>query len=214
MKIHSFAFNPFQENTYVLFDDSKECVIIDPGCFDNQEESKIVSFIENNELKPVFLLNTHCHIDHVLGNDFIMKKYNLDLYAHENEKAVLKSCEVVGPSYGFHNYKTSSITKEINESEVIQFGHTKLEILFLPGHSPGHVAFIHHETKSVIGGDVLFKHSIGRTDLPGGNHETLIKSIREKLFLLPDDYVVYPGHGPETILGDEKLYNPFVGEKA
>ena len=209
MKIKTFAFNPFQENTYILYDETNDCVIIDPGCFNNQEENELSNFIEEYKLNPVRLLNTHCHIDHVLGNKFIEEKYGLKPEYSKNEIPVMEMAKQASMLYEIP-YKESSVAENyIEENDVVEFGKTKLHLLSVPGHSPGHLVFINKEDKSIIGGDVLFYGSIGRTDLPLGNHEDLIRNIRSKIFVLHDDFVVYPGHGPTTTLGFEKQNNPF-----
>ena len=209
MNIKIFTFNPFQQNTSVLYDDTKECVIVDPGCYEKHEEEELVSFIDKNDLKVVKLLNTHCHIDHVLGNKFVADKYNVDLYIHKEDLPTLKSIPAYAPVYGFHQYNEKEADQFLNHGDTIEFGNTKLEVIFTPGHAPGHVVFFHRESKQLINGDVLFNGSIGRTDLPGGNHEQLIQSIHEKVFPLGDDVVVYCGHGPNTTIGKEKVSNPF-----
>jgi glyoxylase-like metal-dependent hydrolase (beta-lactamase superfamily II) len=209
LHIQVFVFNPFQENTYVLYDESKEAVIIDPGCYEDDEKSELTEFIRANELKVMMLLNTHCHIDHVLGNAFIKETYHTKLFLHLNDEPVLKAVGVYASNYGFHQYAESSADKYLKDGDEIDFGHQKFKVLFVPGHSPGHIVFYNEKEKVVIGGDVLFKNSIGRTDLPGGDADTLIKSIHEKLFTLPDDVTVFPGHGPTTVIGFEKVSNPF-----
>ncbi len=206
-----FTFNPFQENTYLIASNGI-CVIIDPGCFERHEKQELADFILENSLKPVRLLNTHCHIDHVLGNNFVCQKWNLKPELHKEDLSILQALPNYGHMFGVGGIEESPMPeKYLDEGDKIEFGNMKLDILFVPGHAPGHIVFINHADKYVIGGDCLFKESIGRTDLPGGDHETLLKSIREKLFMLPDDYIVYPGHGPETTIGFEKKYNPFVG---
>ncbi len=197
------------ENTYLLYDESKSCVIIDPGCFGEEEKKEMDDFINDNDLTVEKLLNTHCHIDHVLGNSFVKDKYQVSLFAHEIEVPYLKAVETYAPNYGYQQYQPSTIDNYINEGDIIEFGNSSLEILFVPGHSAGHIAFINNNQKICIGGDVLFKLSIGRTDLPGGDYDTLIKSIHTKLFKLSDDFVVYPGHGPTTTIEEEKRLNPF-----
>lgn len=209
IKLQSFVFNPLQENTYVLFDETKECVIIDPGCLEREEEEELSNFIQNEELKVTLLLNTHCHVDHVLGNYFVKEKYKVPLLIHPNDLPVLKAVKVYAPSYGIYQYQETEPDGYLKEGETIRFGNQNLRVLFVPGHAPGHVAFYHEADKLVIGGDVLFYNSIGRTDLPGGNFDTLITSIHNVLFKLPDDVTVYPGHGPETTIGFEKRTNPF-----
>lgn len=209
LKIQEFTFNPFQENTYVLYDDTKEAVIIDPGCYEEDEKRELVEFIESNDLKVVKLLNTHGHIDHVLGNSFVKDKFKVNLYIHKIEEPVMRAVKAYAGNYGFPMYQEASIDGYLEEGNSITFGKQQFKILFVPGHSPGHVAFYHENEKVLIGGDVLFQNSIGRTDLPGGNFDTLINSIHEKLFTLPDDVVVYAGHGPTTTIGFEKATNPF-----
>jgi len=209
LQIKSFTFNPLQENTYLLFDETHECVIIDPGCYEKYEQDELATFIEKNDLTVKFLLNTHCHVDHVLGNYFVKEKYKIKLYIHRDDEPVLKAVKVYAPMYGIYAYHETSPDEFIEEGMTISFGKQALSVLFVPGHSPGHVAFYHSIAKIVIGGDVLFRSSVGRTDLPGGNSATLMKSIHQKFFTLPDDVVVYPGHGPETTIGFEKKTNPF-----
>jgi glyoxylase-like metal-dependent hydrolase (beta-lactamase superfamily II) len=209
LQLQSFAFNPLQENTYVLFDETKECVIIDPGCYEREEQYDLADFIETHELKVVKLLNTHGHVDHVLGNAFVKETYKTKLYIHEQDAATLKAVKVYAPHYGFFQYQEAEPDIYLKEGEAVTFGNQSLDVLFVPGHAPGHIAFYHVASKTLIGGDVLFYNSIGRTDLPGGNYDTLIDSIHQKFFTLPDDVTVYPGHGPETTIGHEKKTNPF-----
>lgn len=210
MNLAIFTFNPFSENTYILYDDTKQCVIFDPGCSNIEEQNHLVDFIESNNLTPVKLVNTHCHIDHVLGNKFVSEKYNLPLISHEGEKVVLAMQPQISSMYGIAYDPSPEITEFLEDGDTLKFGDTILEVLFTPGHSPASISFYNKETGIIIGGDVLFQGSIGRTDLPGGNFETLAKSIREKFYVLPDDVVVYSGHGPSTTLGVEKKTNPFV----
>jgi hydroxyacylglutathione hydrolase len=209
--VATFTFNPFQENTYILYDDSKECIIIDPGCYDEGEKLELAVFIEQNGLKPVRLINTHCHIDHVFGNHFIITKYNLPLEIHEGELSVLNAVQQVSMMYGIpFDDPIPIVDKFIKEGEIIKFGNSKLEAIFTPGHSPASLSFYCKEAGFLIAGDVLFYGSIGRTDLPGGNFNTLISSIKDKLFQLGDDVEVYPGHGQKTTIGFEKRTNPFL----
>jgi glyoxylase-like metal-dependent hydrolase (beta-lactamase superfamily II) len=210
LTVQAFTFNPVQENTYILYNENKDCCIIDPGCYFASEEKELTDFISANGLKPVLLLNTHCHLDHIFGNRFIQKQYGLTLHLHELEKAVLD----YGPTSGqqwqmpFDNYDGE--LKYIKEGEKINLGNDVLDILFTPGHSPGHVSFYSKDNKFVISGDVLFQGSVGRTDLPGGDFTTLEQSILTKLYTLPEDVIVYPGHGPSTTIADEMKTNPFV----
>lgn len=199
------------ENTFVLYDETKECVIVDPGCVDKDEENQLVGFIDRAELTVKSLINTHCHIDHVLGNAFVKRKYNVLLSIHPLEVPVLKAVKTYAPNYGFFQYQDSSADTFLNEGDHVAMGNQLLHVLFVPGHSPGHIALYHAESKTLIGGDVLFENSIGRTDLPGGNFDTLIDSIHQKFFTLPDDVTVYCGHGSETSIGIEKRTNPFCG---
>jgi glyoxylase-like metal-dependent hydrolase (beta-lactamase superfamily II) len=210
LTVKTFTFNPVQENTYVLYNEKKECCIIDPGCYFSEERDRLKTDIEKTGLKPVLLLNTHCHLDHIFGNKFVHETWGLDLHIHEKEKIVLAN----GPASGlrfqlpFENYEGPLIY--IKEGENIKLGDDELEVFFTPGHSPGSVSFYHEAGGFVIGGDVLFNGSIGRTDLPGGDYDTLVNSIQTKFFTLPDDTKVYSGHGPVTTVGFEKMNNPFV----
>ncbi|MEO9966037.1 MAG: MBL fold metallo-hydrolase [Reichenbachiella sp.] len=197
------------ENTYVLHDETKEAIIIDPGCYEAAEREELTSFIEANDLKVVRLINTHCHIDHVFGNAFVKKKYGVKLTIHQEDEATLKSVEVYAPAYGFQNFETSEADDFFEEGDQVNFGNSTLEVLFTPGHAPGHVVLVNQQQNICIGGDVLFEGSIGRTDLPGGDFDTLIRSIHEKLFTLDEKTTVYPGHGGTTTVGKEKVSNPF-----
>jgi hydroxyacylglutathione hydrolase len=210
LQIQSFVFSPIQENTYILYNEFKQCILIDPGCYFDAEKEKLKNFFTENELTPVLLLNTHCHLDHVFGNKFIAESYGLTLQLHEKEKMVLSYAPTSGLMYNmpFDNYAGAFI--ELKEGDTILLGEDTLEILETPGHSPGSICFYCRKQNFVIGGDVLFHRSIGRTDLPGGDHQTLLKSIRKKLFVLPDETVVYNGHGSSTTIGEEKIYNPFL----
>ncbi|MBL6657486.1 MAG: MBL fold metallo-hydrolase [Flavobacteriales bacterium] len=211
IKIQSFTFNGFQENTYILFDESKTCIIIDPGCYEENEKLKLEKFIVDNELEPVKLINTHCHIDHVLGNHFVAKKWGLDLEIHEKDLSTLHSVKDYCQLYGFHNYEQSPEPSIfLKEGDKIHFGNSSLDILFTPGHAPGHIVLHSKEQHFVIGGDVLFQMSIGRTDLPGGDYDTLINSIKDKLLPLDEQTKVYCGHGPSTSIGFEKMNNSFL----
>jgi glyoxylase-like metal-dependent hydrolase (beta-lactamase superfamily II) len=208
--IQSFVNNPYQENTYILYDDSLECVIIDPGMYTATEQNTVVNFIKTNNLKPVLLLNTHCHVDHVLGNKFVFDQYGLKPKFHIGESEVLEAVIAYAPAMGFR-YEPSPLPDEyLPETGTISFGNTELQLIFAPGHSPAHLCFYDKDANLLVGGDVLFRSSIGRTDLPGGNYNLLIQNIKEKLFLLPDDCTVYPGHGPETTIGYEKQHNPYI----
>ena len=204
------TFNPFQENTYVLYDESGSCVIVDPGCYEPDERQELQAFISNNGLRVTQLVNTHCHIDHVLGNEFVKQTYGGGLHIHKLDDPVLRAVSSYASNYGFNLYQPATVDGYLEEGGELLVGNARLSILFVPGHAPGHIAFYSAESKSLISGDVLFYNSIGRTDLPGGNFETLENSIRKKLYVLPEDTTVYPGHGPKTSIGFEKKTNPFV----
>jgi glyoxylase-like metal-dependent hydrolase (beta-lactamase superfamily II) len=205
-----FIFSPIQENTYLLFNQQREAVIVDPGCYGSEEEDELSQFIEREGLKPVLLLNTHCHLDHVFGNKFVAEKWGLVPHVHQLEKKVLDFAPAAGLMWNmpFDNYNgpINSITTETS----FDFGGERVEVLETPGHSPASISFYFPESGFVIAGDVLFRESVGRTDLPGANPDTLVKSILEKLYTLPDETIVYSGHGMPTTIGHEKRHNPFV----
>jgi hydroxyacylglutathione hydrolase len=213
MQVKAFVFNPVQENTYVVYNEQSECIIIDPGCYSDDEKKALQSFIYTNNLTPKLLLNTHCHLDHVFGNKFISLTYGLKLHLHKKEEAMLQMAPTSGLIFNlpFDNYQGEFVF--LDEGDNIFLGEDKLEIINTPGHSPGSICFYCRKQQFIIAGDVLFENSIGRTDLPGGDYQTLISSIKQKLFLLPDEVIVYPGHGSETTIGKEKKYNPFVGRQ-
>jgi glyoxylase-like metal-dependent hydrolase (beta-lactamase superfamily II) len=206
-----FTFNPFQENTYLVFDETKECAIIDPGCFEAHERIELDKFIQDNELKPVRLINTHCHLDHVFGNAFVSRTWELELEIHRGELPVLEAVPQIAKFYGMPSGELSPAPgRFIEEGEVIAFGNTKMEAILTPGHSPASLSFFIREGGLLIAGDVLFREGIGRTDLPGGDYDTLIASINDKLLPLGDDVKVFPGHGPSTTIGHERRHNPFL----
>ncbi len=209
LSIKVFTFNPFSENTYLVSDETKEAVIIDPGCYSREEQKELVSFVEANQLKVKYILNTHGHIDHVLGNDFTKDKFKAPLVISKLDEATMRSVKTYAPLYGFDAYREAEPDKFLVEGDTFVFGNTSWKILFLPGHAPGHIGFYDEKEKVIFSGDVLFEQSIGRTDLPGGNFDTLIQSIHQKLFTLPDEVIVYPGHGSSTSIGEEKISNPF-----
>ena len=210
LSVQSFAFNPFQENTYVLYNEFKECIIIDPGMYNASEEAMLTQYLIANQLTPKLLLNTHCHIDHILGNYFCFQKYNLITQCHADEMQVLAMGQATANVYELRYTNAPTPVQFIADNEIIKFGNDTLQALFTPGHSPGSLSFYSAENNFVISGDVLFYQSIGRSDLPGGNFKTLMQSIKTRLFTLPEETKVYSGHGPATIVGHEKVYNPFV----
>lgn len=209
MKVHKFTFNPFQENTYILSIDNGDCIIIDPGCYEPHEQERLKSYINDNGLNPVKLLNTHCHIDHILGNYFVATTYDLELGIHEKDLPTLNSVASYAHVYGFEKYQLSPEPSYfLNEGDEIILGDEKLTVIFGPGHAPGHVAFYNAKDSFVINGDILFQGSFGRVDLPGGNFTTLKETILKKMFALPEGTLVYTGHGGETTIGREKESNP------
>lgn len=210
ISIKQFTFNPVRENTYILFDETGECVIIDPGMYDAAEQNAVVNFIKEQQLKPVLLLNTHCHYDHVFGNKFVYDNWGLKPQFHKGELYVLQAIPGYVPQMGLHYELSPEPEVFLPETGKVNFGNSQLELIFAPGHSPAHLCFYAAADNFLIGGDVLFYCSIGRTDLPGGNHSQLINSIKNNLFILPDDCRVYPGHGQDTTIGFEKKHNPFL----
>ena len=211
MNIKIFTFNQFFENTFIISDSTNECIIIDPGCYDKNEKEILQDYIVANNLIPTRLINTHCHIDHILGNNFVSKTWDLELEIHHKDIDLLKNSKNIADLYGFVNYENSPITnKFLVEGDIIEFGKSNLEVLFTPGHAPGHISLYSKNENFIISGDVLFNNSIGRTDLPGGNYNTLIDTINTKFLCLDDSTVVYCGHGPSTTVGKERINNPFL----
>lgn len=213
LQYQSFTFNAFQENTYIVWAQNKDAIIIDPGCYEAYEEAELKSFIERNKLNPKAIWNTHGHIDHVLGIDFAKRTFDIPFYLHESDSQTLKAGEVIAPVYGFEKYKPCLPDFGLKEVTELNLGGLMFQVLFVPGHAPGHVAFFHKgvDSKSYLfAGDVLFNGSIGRTDLAGGSFDELEKSILEKVYVLPSETLVLCGHGPTTTVGKEKYSNPFV----
>ena len=210
MNIKTFVFNPFYENTYVISSGKGNCLIFDPGCYEKHEKEELTNFIEMEGLTVQAIINTHCHIDHVLGNDYLKDKYSVDLKIPVNEKEVFNAIPILAPQWGMTGYRSAEVDEYLKEGDEIQLDEIKLQMIEVPGHSPGHLMFYNKPKKVLIGGDVLFRESIGRTDLPGGDHDALLSNIQEKVYTLPEDVVVYPGHGPSTTIGHEKKNNPFV----
>ena len=211
LNVKKFTFNPFSENTYVVTDEFKNAVIIDPGCYYKAEQNEIDSYILKNNLKLKSILHTHSHLDHMFGTAYLADKYNLDLWICKEDLVTYQSYEKVCEVYGIPiTFSPNPIPKFFDLKQLIQIEGIKFEILFVPGHSPGHVAFYNQENNFLINGDCLFENSIGRTDLPGGNHQQLIDSIKNEIFMLPDETLVYCGHGNETTIKAEKSSNPFL----
>lgn len=208
-----FEFNAFAENTYIIYNSDKEAAIIDPGCSTPEECKSMADFIKSEGLKPLLLLNTHCHIDHILGNHFVYSEYGLAPLLHRNELFLLQKLTEIAAFYGVDATASPEPLRFIEEHEKITLGDITLEVIYCPGHSPGGVCFYTAKEKKLWCGDVLFRESIGRTDLPGGDYDTLENNILTKLFVLPDDVEVFPGHGIPTTIGYEKRLNPFVGGK-
>ncbi len=205
-----FTFNAFQENTYLLINEKKQCWITDPGMYDKRETEEIISYIEKEGLQPQAIINTHAHIDHIFGVQALMDKYNIPFGMHEMETEVLRMAAGSAVLFGFKMDKVPRPTFFIPADKPLQLGSDVLEVFHTPGHSPGSISFYSANGKWVISGDVLFSGSIGRTDLPGGNFDTLISSIRRHLFTLPAETIVYSGHGPATQIGEERAHNPFL----
>lgn len=211
LNVKKFTFNPFLENTYVVTDELKNAVIIDPGCYYKPEQNELDSYVLKNNLKLKSILHTHSHLDHMFGTAYLADKYNLDLWICKEDLVTYQSYEKVCEVYGVPiTFSPNPTPKFFDLKQLIQIDGIKFEILYVPGHSPGHVAFYNKENNFLINGDCLFENSIGRTDLPGGNHQQLIDSIKNEIFILPDETLVYCGHGNETTIKAEKSFNPFL----
>ncbi|MEY4594702.1 MAG: hypothetical protein RIQ47_1112 [Bacteroidota bacterium] len=208
--IKSFVFNPFEENTYVVSDDTGECIVVDPGCYAPAEQTKLADYISKNNLKPVMLINTHAHLDHILGNAFVASRWNLSPVLHADDLQLLRAAPLYGDMWGIRPEASPDPERFLQEGDVVHFGNTTLQVLFVPGHCPGHIALYSESEQVVFSGDVLFKGSIGRTDLPGGNLDVLLESIHRKMLTLPEDTKVYSGHGPATTIRQERMSNPFL----
>ncbi len=209
MEIFRLVFSPIEVNTYILADESGDCAIIDCGCYGTNESEELEVFISDKNLNPVLLLNTHCHLDHIFGNKFILDKYKLKTFCGKGDEKNMKDAEQHSRIFGLTMEEPPAAEGFISDNQVFAFGTTELKALHVPGHSPGSFAFYSEQNGSVFTGDALFSGSIGRTDLPGGDYGLLINSINTKLFVLPPAIVVYPGHGKETTIEREKLSNPF-----
>ena len=209
IQIKSFTFNDFQENTYIIYND-KDCIVVDPGNYQDTENDDIKNFINDHNLKLNYVLLTHCHIDHILGLKFLYDNYKMDVYIPEGELDMYKSSENIAIMYGLNLYSHLHSVQPIKSNSKLSFSNTNIEIINVPGHSPDHLAYFFSDNKICFSGDVLFKNSIGRTDLPGGDYDTLLNSIKNNLFSVADDTLIYPGHGPYTFISEEKNHNPFL----
>lgn len=216
MKIKIFEFNPIAVNTYVLYDKTGECVIIDPACFYPNEQRDLLNFINDKKLKVKHVLNTHLHFDHVFGANFVEEQFGEKTQAHKADEFLLETMNDQLVMFGFtpNGNHVPTIGKYIDENDIIEFGNQKLSIIHIPGHSPGSLVFYNEKQNVLVSGDVLFNGSIGRTDLPQGNHEQLIAEIKTKLLTLSGDTIVYPGHGPATTIKGEMRLNPFLAESS
>jgi len=211
MTVKTFVFSPFQENTYIVYSDSKDAIIIDAGCYNDVEKQNLKHFIESNDLNIKYLLNTHLHLDHQFGNKFVSNTFGLEPQAHIEDEFLLENVNAQARSFGMNiNEDAQKLGKYIVDNEVIEFANSQILALHVPGHSPGSLAFYFEKEGMLFVGDVLFRGSIGRTDLPKGDYATLINSITKKLLPLPDSTVVYSGHGPTTTIGYEKINNPYL----
>ncbi len=210
IKVKFFSFNPVQENTYILYNQQGNAIIVDPGCYFTAEQEMLKEFLVTENLTALQLINTHCHLDHVFGNKWVHQEFGLELYIHPNEAIMLQFAPESGKKWGltFENY--NGPLHFLNENDIVHLDNDELKVIAAPGHSPGSICLYCEADHFIIGGDVLFRESIGRTDLPGGNHEQLIKNIKEKLLVLPDETIVYSGHGMPTTIGYEKENNPFL----
>jgi hydroxyacylglutathione hydrolase len=212
LTIKSFEFNPVSENTYVLHDETKEAIIIDAGCFEEDEYELLDKYILRNELKVVALLNTHSHFDHILGNFYVKKKYKCPLFIFKEDLETLYSVKAYAPNLGFFEYQEVEPDGFLHLSKPFKFGNTELNLAHTPGHAPGHVVFYNLDEKIAITGDNIMLNTVGRTDLPGGNIQQLIDSIKNVIFTWPDDITLYPGHGLSTTVGKEKTNNTVIKE--
>lgn len=210
ISVKTLVFNPFQVNTYLLHDETNECIIIDAGCINPEEEKILTDFISSSKLVPVRLISTHPHIDHVVGNKFVCEHYKIPLTIHKDSLKILRGIKGYAAAFGFDEVDYVEPADYISDGEDLRFGKSELEILYTPGHSNGSICLYSEKDKFVVVGDVLFLEGIGRTDFPTGNYELLLSSIKNNLFTLSDDTVVYPGHGPTTTIGWEKENNPFI----
>ena len=211
LRIETHVFNAFQVNTYLIINEKGTCLVVDPAFYSPEEVRTFDHYLTSNELQVIGQVNTHCHVDHVLGVRHMQTRYNCPLRAHPEEAQLLQNAPLMGEIYGLQLEPLSGIDKSIQEDEIISIGKDSLKAILVPGHSPGSLSFYSPDSGFVVTGDALFQGSIGRTDLPGGDFDTLIASIRNKLLILPRETTVYPGHGDPSTIGEEALNNPFLG---
>lgn len=210
ISIKKFTVNPLQENSFVVYDESSECIFVDPGFYFPEEREKVKRYILEHNLKPLFIANTHCHFDHILGVEFVRREYGIDFLTHRDDAFWVEAAIEQGEMFGFQIEAVGEPDAFFGENDLIEFGNSSLRVIHIPGHSPGHVVFYSEADKVLLSGDIIFKGSIGRTDLPGGNFNQLVSGIHDKLFTLPADVNILCGHGPSTTIGSEKLSNPFL----
>ena len=212
LKIACLPFNPIQENTYVLWDETNECDVIDAGNSSPREDAALDNFIAEHGLKPVLAANTHGHFDHTLGVEHLKQRYGIPFALSSKDAFLLENAATSGSIFGVKVGAMPTVERDLDGEQEIRFGKTTLRVLRTPGHTPGHVAYFDEGSKSLFTGDTLFRESIGRTDLPGGDYSWIMRSILDVLVPLGDEVHVYPGHGPESTIGHEVLYNPFIVE--
>jgi hydroxyacylglutathione hydrolase len=210
MKVKTFIFNPFQENTYVLSDTNNKCIIIDAGCLDMNEKNDLYNYIKGNELTVERIINTHLHLDHCFGNQFVAETFNKQIEAHPDDEPLLSGMNNYSHTFGIDYTENHPKISYLYENDIITVGEIVLKAIHVPGHSKGSLVFYAEKEKFLFAGDVLFSGSIGRTDLPGGNFHDLIDNIKLKLLVLPDETVVFSGHGAQTTILHEKQHNPFL----
>ncbi len=212
MKIATLVFNPIQENTYVVWDGTGECAVIDAGNCNPREDAALKNFLAGHGLKPVLAVNTHGHFDHTMGVEFLRREYGIPFALSRKDQFLLDTAQVSGSLFGVKPTEMPAIDIDLDVQQEVRFGDTVLQIIPTPGHTPGHVALYEPAAKNLFTGDTLFRESIGRTDLPGGDYSWIMRSILERLLPLGDEVVIWPGHGEKSTLGHESLYNPFVVE--
>ncbi len=210
MEVFRLVFSPIAVNTYIAACKTDDCAIIDCGCYDEKEFARLTRFIELKKLKPVLLLNTHCHLDHIFGNKFMLEKYNLRTFCNEKEKDNLINAPAYADFLGFSIDPPPEPEGYLSDGDIVKFGEITLKALFVPGHTSGSLAYYCEQESCIFTGDVIFAGGIGRTDLPGGNHNTLLTSIKDKILTLPPSTVIYSGHGPATTVGKELKHNPWL----